>query len=287
MGFKIEEGQNFITLLLDDEDYIVKIPKFQDTERVKTIAESLQYLHDCMTSVLHSWRVEDIIIMEKPEGTLLENILIPSLGEIVEKMRIREDVSSRLFGLTLVCPKYVYRRGELFLYDFDDIEREDNALHVEGKDFSHEWDLRGGTTFRVAMFNNWVVKVPMREENKDLEQMRRISSYTHFLSDMVDGIIPVWSFGICSIMRKIEGSLLDDIYRHKKMDLYNDLNERLERIKKEVRENGFVLGDTNKRNVVYNEEEDRLYVIDYDELKTIEEYEEFKRVEASKNIREL
>ncbi len=120
-----------------------------------------------------------------------------------------------------------------------------------------------GAFFSVYLFDDFVVKVPRRDAVKDQKILEFIATTQTMLSEKVKGVLPCYRFNDVLIMPRAKGVRGDKL----KPEQAKRVSELKTQGQAKIKELGYILGDLNRKNIIYNEEEDILYFIDFHKIK--------------------
>jgi len=115
-----------------------------------------------------------------------------------------------------------------------------------------------GKHFTVLLFDSYVVKFAKSNamKDKDLERMANLQTE---ISKHVDGVLPCKKVDNVLVMPRAIGVRTDN-YRGKMRGYVKKLMERKQR---EIENLGYKISDVSWKNCIYNDEEDKIYFIDF------------------------
>ena len=117
--------------------------------------------------------------------------------------------------------------------------------------------LELGGHFAVLLFDDYVVKIPRSKQKQ--EQMERIAEAHNTLSSELEGVLPcVVKEGRFLVMPKAVGTRVSDLPHGKKVEM----ERRISDMKKRAEVRGYVLRDIKLRDSFYDEDNDRLTIVD-------------------------
>jgi len=120
-----------------------------------------------------------------------------------------------------------------------------------------------GVYFKVYVFQYFVVKVPKHKRFKDLKALQYIAEAQTYLSQHVEGVLPCYLMGKWLVMPTAPGKRGDAFSDNK----WECIKQKRDEIVSQIREHGYTLGDVGKKNVFYDEREDKVYIIDFHPVK--------------------
>ena len=122
-------------------------------------------------------------------------------------------------------------------------------------------ELEEGNSFKVEVYDDYVIKYPKMNE----QRLKEIALLQTELSELVDGVLPCEYKEGCLVMPKAPGIRGDRVDVDKKTYIQNEI----EKIYKKIQDNGYQLGDISLTNVFYDEDNDKVYLIDFDSVKKV------------------
>ena len=120
-----------------------------------------------------------------------------------------------------------------------------------------------GKHFRVIVFENYVVKIPRTENQR--EKLDGIVEVQNYLAEHVAGILPVERIEDLLVMPRVPGERADE------RDDWLYLRELRDEIQSQVNELGYVIMDIGASDMFYDEDDDQLYLVDFSQVRTYED----------------
>ncbi len=115
-----------------------------------------------------------------------------------------------------------------------------------------------GLFFTVYIYDDYVLKVPKRDEVKSIKKLQFIADTQTYLSTKIEGVLPSKRIDDHLIQPKAPGVRLDKII-NEDVKFYKGL---IRKMKKKIEDLGYKLKDTSKRNFFYDKDSGILYMID-------------------------
>ncbi len=133
-----------------------------------------------------------------------------------------------------------------------------------------------GKNFNVEVHNDYVIKIPKKDEYRQIEKLSLIADAHTYLSKHIKGILP------CKV---IDGSKLKmpfakgerlDLYEERKFRSKNqtpliNFRSHIEQLKQglytQIESHGYSIADLRSVNLFYDETDDTLYIIDFSAIK--------------------
>ncbi len=119
-----------------------------------------------------------------------------------------------------------------------------------------------GNYFDVYIFNDIVVKIPKREVVDNHERLEHIATAQTYLSQHIPEVLPCYKIGKTLVMPRAYGFPADKL-----PDKANHIEKLKRDALKRIKEHGYILRDANKKNVIYNEDNDCIYLVDFHNVK--------------------
>lgn len=150
----------------------------------------------------------------------------------------------------------------------------------------YKLDTSGGH-FLVLVYEDYVVKLPKKAEFADEDYLKEVERFQNYVAENYWGALPCKKVGKAIVMPRAPGERGDQVPQHSRR-----IKELVEKLKDEVRREGYVLKDLSSlRNVFYDEEKDAIWVIDFskfaqlDAQQKLAEEKERRREERRKKRR--
>ncbi len=127
-----------------------------------------------------------------------------------------------------------------------------------------------GVFFVVLIFDEFVIKVP-RERNLDQKVLQRMADTQNELAGLIEGVLPCHVGEGYLHMPRAKGVRLREYTRKQgRPRVKTPVADKLKvQMITKAREHGYDLSDMSKRNLFYDEEEQKLYLVDFHQVKKI------------------
>ncbi len=126
--------------------------------------------------------------------------------------------------------------------------------------------ITDGASFEAFVFKDFVVKVPKKRKHWSNERMDQMIEVQNMLSAVVDGVLPCYRFGDVLVAPKAPGKRLDKIEKSDRMEKKEHIKSLRAKILSEIEEHGYILKDVGSRNIFYDEETDKIYLYDFNNI---------------------
>ncbi len=121
-----------------------------------------------------------------------------------------------------------------------------------------------GSQFKVAIYKNSVIKVAKTKEMA--EKIDYIVEAHNTLSEISKSITPARKFGAYGIVvPRVKGKLVKEMPEEEQKQYV----ERAKQEREPFMRKGYRVGDVNPQNIIYNKQQDRVYLIDLGSVRPI------------------
>jgi hypothetical protein len=128
-----------------------------------------------------------------------------------------------------------------------------------------DFKVKQGGHFEVIVFDEFVLKFPKYEPYRKM--MPLIAKAQRDLSKQLTSVLPAREIGnYCLLVPKAKGKLLKEIEE----PLKSELHKRAWKEAEKVKELGYEITDTKDSDIIYNEELDIVYLIDFSTVKKVD-----------------
>ncbi len=127
------------------------------------------------------------------------------------------------------------------------------------------FDFDKGAHFVVLLFEEYVIKVPFKEEYRSEKRVSEIVEMQNAISKHIDCVYPAKQQGLCIVTRRAPGVKVSKLPK----DQQTKLKARGKLIDREVAKHGYKIGDISAKNMVYNQSTDELYLVDFSMVKRV------------------
>jgi len=121
-----------------------------------------------------------------------------------------------------------------------------------------------GNFFHVLLFKDFVVKLPKKEVVDNDERLEHIANIQTYLSNYMEEVMPCYKIGRSLIMPRVYGVSADKLPQRGK-----EIRELIDDARDRIRKLGYDLRDANLKNVLYNEETGKIYLIDFHNVRKL------------------
>ena len=119
-----------------------------------------------------------------------------------------------------------------------------------------------GRFFDVYLYDDLVVKIPKKPAVEDHSRLEFIANTQTELSQHVPEVLPCYKIGKSLVMPRAPGVTLDQVPKRAR---------RIEALKADaltrIKQRGYLLRDSNKKDVLYDARENRIYLVDFHNVK--------------------
>ncbi len=123
-----------------------------------------------------------------------------------------------------------------------------------------------GAYFDVYIYEEHVVKIPKHKKVKNDKMLADIAMMQTELSKHLEEVLPCRKEGRTLIMPRAKGIRQDKLDR----DMQKALEPRKSELRNKIKALGYLVSDTNRKNIFYDEAEDKMYLIDLHNIKVLE-----------------
>ena len=123
-----------------------------------------------------------------------------------------------------------------------------------------------GAFFNVVIIQDLVIKVPKKREVNNSKYLKKICDIQNGLSEKFDSVLPCKKIDNFIIMPRADGVRADFMDDEK----WRRIKKKVEKEIKSIKDNeNILLKDAVRKNIIYNEEEDKFYFIDFSNVKKL------------------
>ncbi len=119
-----------------------------------------------------------------------------------------------------------------------------------------------GVYFSVEIYNDFVIKTPLKEKVKNVEALDFIADSQTYLSTKVKGVLPCYRHGLTLYMPRAPGILAKEL-----ADRWPTIRAKRDAIMAEIETHGYKLHDAGKQNIIVDG--DDLYMIDFHDIRRV------------------
>ncbi len=116
----------------------------------------------------------------------------------------------------------------------------------------------------MKLYKDFVIKTPKRIQFKDTKALDRIAEAQTYLASKVDGVLPCYRVGLQLFMPRAPG-----VDAGKVMKKWPHIKKKRDQVVEAIKRHGYLLTDVGSKNVIYDEENDKVYLIDFHQVKKV------------------
>lgn len=127
-----------------------------------------------------------------------------------------------------------------------------------------------GRHFVVLLFEDYVVKIPKNlKQRQDTKWLDFIANSQTYLAEKIEGVLPCERVDNFLVMPRAQGIRVDLLPKHIRKELKEHIDKKRGEILIAIQRCGFRLDDVCDQNMFYHRAEDKLYIIDYGNLRKV------------------